>query len=266
MAKTAAARPDLSRAAIVDRALDIADAEGRDALTIRRLAQEFGVTPMALYWHVRNKQELLVAMGQRFFDQLPAWSVDPARPPAPSAPPADLPAWLGELRALLAALIDALRPHPASAYLAPSQTLQCEPGRELTERALQLLSAQGFSAEQGADIARTAMQLVVMLVTGSTVDDELDVPVAQRGGLREAKRAAVSALPADRYPHMVASARGLTECLDDDEYYDFGLDLFIGGVQQLHRRLTAAGSPAKPSRTRATPGARLKVQRAESVS
>jgi len=31
-------------------------------VTIRRVAQEFGVTPMALYWHVSNKDELLAAM------------------------------------------------------------------------------------------------------------------------------------------------------------------------------------------------------------
>jgi AcrR family transcriptional regulator len=59
-AKTAEAeRTKLSRAAVVDRALWLADAEGVEALTIRRLAQELGVTPMALYWHFRNKEELI---------------------------------------------------------------------------------------------------------------------------------------------------------------------------------------------------------------
>src|SRR5580704_14285830 len=69
MTKTAT-KSELSRLAIVDRALEIADAEGRDAITIRRLAQDFGVTPMALYWHVANKDELLAAMGDRFFDHV----------------------------------------------------------------------------------------------------------------------------------------------------------------------------------------------------
>ena len=36
-------------------------------MSIRRLGQEFGVTPMALYWHVQNKDELLAAMGDRIF-------------------------------------------------------------------------------------------------------------------------------------------------------------------------------------------------------
>ena len=51
----------LTRAAVAERALRLADAEGLEAVTIRRLAQELGVTPMALYWHFKNKDELLAA-------------------------------------------------------------------------------------------------------------------------------------------------------------------------------------------------------------
>ena len=50
---------------MVGRALALADAGGLDALTIRRLAQELGVTPMALYWHFRSKDELLVGLATR---------------------------------------------------------------------------------------------------------------------------------------------------------------------------------------------------------
>ena len=49
-----AERTRLSRSAVVDRALELADREGIDALTIRRLAAELGVTPMALYWDFRS--------------------------------------------------------------------------------------------------------------------------------------------------------------------------------------------------------------------
>ena len=55
----AAAPPRLSREALVEAAMALADREGLDALTIRRLAGEIGVTPMALYWHVKDKDELL---------------------------------------------------------------------------------------------------------------------------------------------------------------------------------------------------------------
>src|SRR6476619_4382346 len=54
----------LTRAAIVRRALKIGQAEGLDAVSLRRLATEFGVTPMALYRHVRDKQDLINAMAE----------------------------------------------------------------------------------------------------------------------------------------------------------------------------------------------------------
>src|SRR4029453_16680721 len=49
----------LRREDIVDAALQVADERGLDALSARRLATQLGVTPMALYRHVRNKDEIL---------------------------------------------------------------------------------------------------------------------------------------------------------------------------------------------------------------
>src|SRR3984893_15565054 len=54
----------LTRAAIVGQALKIGETEGLNAVSPRRLASEFGLTPMALYRHVRDKQDLINAMGE----------------------------------------------------------------------------------------------------------------------------------------------------------------------------------------------------------
>src|SRR5512134_2667554 len=59
-----AARPSLDRTQIVAAALRIVDEEGAEALTLRRLAETLGVTAMSLYWHVRDKAELLELVGQ----------------------------------------------------------------------------------------------------------------------------------------------------------------------------------------------------------
>src|SRR5581483_5119125 len=48
----------LSRDAIIDAAIKVLDAEGVDALTIRRLADELGTGPATLYWHIKGKDEL----------------------------------------------------------------------------------------------------------------------------------------------------------------------------------------------------------------
>jgi AcrR family transcriptional regulator len=62
----AADRPDpdggLTRAAVVEAAIAIADAEGLDAVSMRRLASALGVRPMSLYTHVASKDDLVDLM------------------------------------------------------------------------------------------------------------------------------------------------------------------------------------------------------------
>ena len=56
------ATPSLSRAEIVDAAISVADAEGSDAISMRRIAQVLRAGTMSLYWHVANKEHLLDLM------------------------------------------------------------------------------------------------------------------------------------------------------------------------------------------------------------
>jgi len=214
-----AVKTELSRDAVVDRALAIADVEGLDAVTIRRLAQEFGVTPMALYWHVSNKDELLAAMGDRLFADLDADAVASTGP------------WPQQLRRLVAAVVGALRAHPAAAVLGSQRILYSDSGRDLAERALELLVRAGFDVGMACDIARHSMQTAVMLVTQQP--GELTTAAELREGLMAEKRAAIASLPVDRFPLLAASAVAFTSCEDDDGYYRFGIDLFVAGVEGM---------------------------------
>jgi AcrR family transcriptional regulator len=56
-------RQRLTRERVVARALELADAEGVEAITMRRLGALLGVEGMALYTHVRDKDDLLTAVG-----------------------------------------------------------------------------------------------------------------------------------------------------------------------------------------------------------
>jgi TetR/AcrR family transcriptional regulator, tetracycline repressor protein len=210
---------ELSRDAVVDRALTVADLEGLEAVTIRRLAQEFGVTPMALYWHVSNKDELLAAMGDRLFAGL---DVDRLASTGP---------WQQQLRRLIAGIVGSLRAHPAAAMLGAQRVLSCEPGREAAERALELLVKAGFDLGTACDVSRHAMQTAVMLVMQQP--GELTTAVELREGVMAEKRAAIASLPADRFPLLVASADSLTSCDDEEGYYQFGIDLFVAGVEGM---------------------------------
>ena len=220
MAKGAA---ELSRAAIVERALEIVDVRGLEAVTVRAVAQEFGVTPMALYWHFPNKEALLDAVGDSFFAGL--------RPPPAVGP------WSEQLRALIDALVDRLKAHPGAAGLALPRVLANPEGLALTEWALALLRRSGFSVTQAADVARLGLQTAIMLVT-QYPGAESQAARAERDAIVAQKQHALAALPANQFPHVVESAGALTDCADEKAYYALGLDLYVEGAKALHRHRT----------------------------
>jgi TetR/AcrR family transcriptional regulator, tetracycline repressor protein len=215
-------RGELSRDAIVECAFAVMDVEGPDSVTIRRIAQEFGVTPMALYWHVANKDELLGAMG----DALLA-GVTP--------PPATGP-WWSQLRGVVETLVDNLSLHPAAAELVFPRMLMTEPGLRIAEFTLGLLQDAGFSREQAVDLSRMGLQTAMMLVT-QLPGAESQAAQEERDALQAQKRAHVENLPVDRYPHVQAAAGPLTNCDDIPAYYGFGIDLYIEGAQALLRKV-----------------------------
>lgn len=221
-APKAPAGPALSREALVDHALDLADREGLAAVSIRRIAQDFDVTPMALYWHVKNKDELLAAMGERLLDVIEL----------PDLPPDG---GLERLRPLLDRLARALARHPGSTQLAQTRILHSATGRRLAEQALAILAEAGFDRQRRADLSRAALQSVIMLVVGAP-GAEIDVPEPDRQAMREGKRDMLAALPPDRFPNLVECASAMFECEDPESYLADGIDLYLAGVSALAAR------------------------------
>jgi TetR/AcrR family tetracycline transcriptional repressor len=88
----------LSQDRIIEAALRVAQRVGFDRLTMRALAEELGVTPMAAYYYVKSKEELL---------ELVADSVAATEPPLPS----DLP-WDEQLKLRAFDLFDRLTAYP----------------------------------------------------------------------------------------------------------------------------------------------------------
>ena len=229
-AAKAEAGPALSREAVIDRALDVADREGLAAVSIRRIAQDFGVTPMALYWHVKNKDELLAAMGDRVVD-----AVDLTDLPQDGG--------LDRLRPLLQQLVVALARHPGSTELVQFRILQCPRGQMLAEQALTVLAEAGFDLQRRAELARAALQSVVMLVVGAP-GAEITVPEPDRQAMRERKQAALAALPGDHFPQLVQCSVAMFECDDPQTYYADGIELFLAGVSTLAARRTDQAASA----------------------
>ena len=71
----------LSRERIVETALALVDAEGIDALSMRRLGAELGVDPMAIYYYVPNKATLLDAIVEAVMSEIDLSCPSPEPPP-----------------------------------------------------------------------------------------------------------------------------------------------------------------------------------------
>ena len=212
-------RVTLTPQTVVEGALALADAEGLEAVTIRRLAKELGVTPMALYWHFRSKDELLEGVAAGIFEEFDL-SVDASA------------RWQEQLRALLGSMVGVLRVHPSTAILLSTRTVSTESSLRATEVALDILGRGGFSPTEATQIARHALSTVTNLVGG----EPGVVAREESGKLVDARRRArlfLESLPPERYPRLVEAATPLSEGVDPDEYFAFGLDLLLAGIEAM---------------------------------
>ena len=220
--QSTAGRRQLTPDTVVGRALVLADSGGLEKVTIRRLANDLGVTPMALYWHFRNKGELLDAMVGRIFAD-----VDPTL--------SDSAAWGEQFRALMQSLAAALRARPGVAPLFATRTNSSESSLRFTEVALDVLRRGGFSPTEATQVSRHALSTIVNLVVG----EPGFIAPEQSGELLGARRRArlyLEALPPDRYPRLIEAAVPLSDPEDPEAYYEFGLDLLLAGVEEMAAR------------------------------
>jgi AcrR family transcriptional regulator len=210
----------LSRTTVAEHAVKLADAEGLDAVTIRRLAQELGVTPMALYWHFKNKDELLLGIADHMLAGVKA-TREPGDP------------WLGQLRAMVEALIGVMREHPSLADLLQGvDKQQAASFTRATNDALELLTRGGFDLDEGYWIASYLLHGSIALVATQPGCPTTMTP-AQAAEWRRQKRLTLEKLPPDEFGMLVAFARTLESEPDVERYFRFGVDLLMSGVAAI---------------------------------
>ena len=222
-----ARQPRLSRDAILDRALTVADAEGIDAVSVRRLARDLGVTPMALYWHVDDKNALLHALGDRLLGGLDL-TVDERMP------------WPEQLRAFVVSFTAVLRAHPSAAMLIGSlPTVASANALGATEVALDILRRAGFSPEEAAHITTQ-----IVRTTTSMVIAELDVIPAT--GEPACTEEFLRSLPPERFPRVIEAAGPLSAHEDPESFDDLVIELILAGVEAAaaRRRDARRSAPA----------------------
>jgi TetR/AcrR family tetracycline transcriptional repressor len=230
----AKSRERLSPEVIVRGAFAVADREGLEAVTIRRLAADNGVSNMALYWHFRDKEQLLAGMAEYLLAQIELPAEEASEP------------WDRRLYAALSALLGALRPHPTTAGLTSTRMLSSEAGLRVTEYILGLLDEADFTVQQRAVTATHLLSSIIALVTGHPGTAHTGDPEVEEARARTTT-AHLAALDPAHFPQLVASAAALTRCTDDESYYASGLELLVYGVRAMAEHLAASANAASPA-------------------
>jgi TetR/AcrR family tetracycline transcriptional repressor len=212
----------LSRESLAAGALALADREGLDAVTIRRLATDNSVTPMALYWHFKDKDAVLDGIAEQIYASV----VLPENPHG---------SWDEQLREVLLAVLAAIRPHPLAADLLAPRVMRSEAGLVLAERVIGMLRHAGFSAEDATQTASFLLCSIVTLVTSEPGRHTAGSDEAQ-DDIQRAKRAQLDSLSPKQFPYLLESARFFLECDDEESYFTNGMDFLVAGLRGTRPR------------------------------
>ena len=205
----------LTRTGIVAAGVELADAEGLAALSMRSVAQRLGVTPMSLYNHVANKEELLDGMVDAVFAEFYA--------PVPGAE------WRSELRRRALTAREALKRHPWAVGLMDSRR------NAGYETLLHHDAVIGCLREAGFSLTLTGHAFAVLdaHLYGFLVQ-ELSLPFEPGQDLADLGQRIVAALPEGQlsYFREFTLEHALQPGYDFGNEFAVGLDLVLDGLAQ----------------------------------
>jgi AcrR family transcriptional regulator len=215
--KPAPVKQPLSQELIVETALRILEAEGLDAVTMRRVAQELDTGPASLYAHVSNKEELQQLMLDRVAAEIELPEPDPER-------------WQEQIKQFAinsqrvwVRYADIARVSLANIPTGPNQL-------RIAERMLAILRAGGV----GEKAAGWALDRLALMIDADAIEAGIYRKKVAEGVDLEAYFGQIfeyfKSLPPDQFPHITSMIDSLTSG-DGDERFEFGLDLFIKGLE-----------------------------------
>jgi TetR/AcrR family transcriptional regulator, tetracycline repressor protein len=202
----------VTREQIVAVALELLDEAGLDGLTLRQLAGRLGIRAPTLYWHVRDKRELLDLLAAAILDEaLAAW-----RAPQPGQP------WWEWLAARARVMRAALLAHRDSA-LVVSGNRPAQSSLPGIERQLQALADAGFAPPDGL----MALLTLNAYVIGDVLDQQAEGHQPRPAG----SDPAVALAPDGPFPLVWAAANGMRS---PDQRFEYGLGVLLDGLQARH--------------------------------
>ena len=209
-------------------AVALADEVGIEALSMRRLALELGVVPMALYKHVANKEELLDGMVDALVSEID--------PPVRDA------GWKDTVRLRVLSARRALLMHPWGRQVLESRTNKTPAVLGYMDSFISMFLAGGFSV----DLTHHIMHALGSRMWGFTqelFDDSAGGNAEAPAALPPEVQAAMFREMAERYPNILkvatASAHqdsAVGQGCDDQFEFEFALDLLLDGFERLHRQ------------------------------
>lgn len=201
---------------MVDAALRLADEGGIQAVSIRRIASTLGVTPMAIYRHVRDKAGLLDLMADRLLGQLALAPVGEA-------------SWQDALRGLATSLLAVVHAHPAAPFLL-ARPFRSAAALRVSETMLAILDRAGFGPVESVRL----MQVLTGMILGPAIH-RATYALAWRIPIVSDEEAASTALPVTEFPYL---SRVVNQLMDwsSEPIDQLTIELWVAGVEELADR------------------------------
>lgn len=217
-------RPRLDLDRVVQAAVGLLDDEGLDGLTTRRLAQRLGVHSPALYWYVRDKEELLDLVADAIC--APALEASAALVADPSR------GWRGRLESGMRVYRSVLRSHRDAPRLLAERPLRGPNRSRLADGAVGCVLEAGFPEAEAAMISLLLSDYII-----SVVSEELRFEGWNREGARsEPEERPVSG--AKEYGHLARIGPHVAT-VRPEELFEVGLGLLLDGIERRLERLQA---------------------------
>ncbi|MBU3066376.1 TetR/AcrR family transcriptional regulator [Nocardia sp. NEAU-G5] len=216
--------PALSRDQIVAEAVALLDADGFEALSMRKLGARLGAGATSLYTHVANKEELLELVVDQVLGEIELPAPDPVR-------------WRAAATELLGNVRATILRHPwISTVLSTAGLVYLGPNvMRLSEAILAILETAGFS-ETDADLATNAM---VSYVVGASTTEAAMLTTVARSGMGEQQwldqliRAGESAsTPYPRMHKRYTAFRNADAATARSSAFETQLELILDGLEQ----------------------------------
>jgi AcrR family transcriptional regulator len=208
-------RAPLSRDQVLRAAMQLADEDGIEALSMRKLAQQLGVEAMSLYHHVRNKEDLLSGMLDIVYSEIDL--------PSPDGE------WRPAMRRSAISFYRVLRAHPWACNLLGS-AIEASPLRlSYMDAVLGRLRSEGFSPV----MTHHAYHALDSHIVGFTLWLLPYLAIARQQP--DYAGQFMAELPAGDLPHLIEhiGVHMQPEQPEDVDEFEFGLDLILDGLERM---------------------------------